>query len=941
MVGEPGIGKTRLLGEICSLATSLDVLVLRGIGEGRRSDLLYGALSEPFARLVAATADGADRSLAAIASDPDVGRLAALGHEQDLDDDRLGTHVVADLVRRVLRRLARSGPVLLALDDVQWADEGSLDVLSSLGRHLPSGGVVTVLGYRPLPGLGSFATIRPGRVEGPVIGTVARLELAALTEQQIAELLPGTPPARRRALYAACGGNPFYLQSVSSAVTDIPLAEPGAAPHRLPDAVRTALAAELDALDGLTRRVADTAAVLGGVLDVDLLAHVAGLELTVVLDALDVLSSRAICREVSAGRWQFRHPMLAQAAYDAQSTASRHRAHTAAAAELEQRSAPIAERARHLAASSRRGDEASARTIAEAADQLAGQAPGQAAQWYAIALDLAPLDDRAWVKRVRLARAQALTAVGEVDTARTILHDLLAAVPAADPLRVRAAALSARVAYLLGQHREAEAILQRELTAPVEREPASLAAVHVELATARLMSADFAAARDAAEQALLLAPSSEQATVAGAASAITLSAAVSGDIELALERLSGAAALVDGMSDAELAASLEVGVWLGWAEMFLEQVGEASRHLERCVRIARRGAHQHLLTHLLVGWGSVLKIRGDLTAATEAFDEARESAERVGSRELTTMATAMQCRAATWRGDVRAAQAYGAEAVALTADRSTWFSSVAQALLAQARLAGGDASGCVDAILRAGGGPDMQKFDPASRCDWWEVAVTAALLDGDTPTARDLSARSSRCADELPLRGPSGCAALAEARILLADGLFADAAERAAAAQEHFAAVGHRLEAARASYLEGVARGESGERSGALELLTAAEATFASCRAARLRAEARGALRRLGRRVAAVEHGDEAGGAGRADSDSPLDRLSARERQVALLVAEGMTNRQVAGKLVVSEKTVESHLSHIFVKLGVTSRAALATAIAHVEPAADARQPAR
>jgi DNA-binding NarL/FixJ family response regulator len=62
----------------------------------------------------------------------------------------------------------------------------------------------------------------------------------------------------------------------------------------------------------------------------------------------------------------------------------------------------------------------------------------------------------------------------------------------------------------------------------------------------------------------------------------------------------------------------------------------------------------------------------------------------------------------------------------------------------------------------------------------------------------------------------------------------------------------------------------------------------------------------------------------------PLGGLSARERQVATLVAAGMTNRQIASDLVVSEKTVESHLSHIFVKLDVSSRAAVASAVAHV-----------
>jgi DNA-binding CsgD family transcriptional regulator len=297
------------------------------------------------------------------------------------------------------------------------------------------------------------------------------------------------------------------------------------------------------------------------------------------------------------------------------------------------------------------------------------------------------------------------------------------------------------------------------------------------------------------------------------------------------------------------------------------------------------------------------------------------------------MAVAMQCRAATWRGDVRAAERLGAAAVALTEERANWFASVAAALLAQARLAAGEPAGCAEAIVKAGGGPDLPGFDPTSRCDWWEVAITGAVLEGDLATASDLAARSRECAASLPLRGPWGFALIAEARILLSRGFPAEAAERAAQARDHFEAIGQRLEAARATYLEGLARGDTGNRGDALELLGRAESVFADCRALRLRAEARVALRRFGRRMAAVTDGS----ATTRDGEGALAALSARERQVADLVARGQTNRQIAAALVMSEKTVESHLGHIFVKLGVTSRASVAAAVAQAADTDSAR----
>jgi DNA-binding NarL/FixJ family response regulator len=58
-----------------------------------------------------------------------------------------------------------------------------------------------------------------------------------------------------------------------------------------------------------------------------------------------------------------------------------------------------------------------------------------------------------------------------------------------------------------------------------------------------------------------------------------------------------------------------------------------------------------------------------------------------------------------------------------------------------------------------------------------------------------------------------------------------------------------------------------------------------------------------------------------------LDRLSGRQREIAELVALGRTNREIAAELFLSQKTVEGHLSTVFGKLGVTSRAAVAAAI--------------
>ena len=230
------------------------------------------------------------------AADPDLVRLAGLVEGDGGLADDISARAASDAVRRVLTQLARRRPVLLALDDVQWADEGTMDVLTSLMRRPPRGGVVVVLCYRPLPSLHALSDARPGRIEGPVVGSLHRFELAALTEGR----WPSWSPTRRRPAGGRCSAPAGATRSSSRRSTPA-RATSSRTPRtatRLPVAVSNALATELDALDPAVRLVAETAAVVGGSVDPDLVAQVAGLSMNDVLDALDDLSERTICRQV-------------------------------------------------------------------------------------------------------------------------------------------------------------------------------------------------------------------------------------------------------------------------------------------------------------------------------------------------------------------------------------------------------------------------------------------------------------------------------------------------------------------------------------------------------------------------------------------------------------------------------------------------------------------
>jgi DNA-binding NarL/FixJ family response regulator len=138
-------------------------------------------------------------------------------------------------------------------------------------------------------------------------------------------------------------------------------------------------------------------------------------------------------------------------------------------------------------------------------------------------------------------------------------------------------------------------------------------------------------------------------------------------------------------------------------------------------------------------------------------------------------------------------------------------------------------------------------------------------------------------------------------------------------AADAFATTGHRLDAARARLLLGRALAAQDSQEESLAELERARAELEQCGAARHRDQAIRELRRLGRRIGSGGH--------RAKAATGLGSLSRRELEVATLVTERLTNRGIAERLVLSEKTVERHMSSIFRKLDVSTRVDVARAV--------------
>src|SRR4051794_332247 len=504
--GEPGTGKTRLLRELSTRARDRGHTVLRGCGTELERALPFGiwvdALDDYAATL------GRDR-LEELVGDrlDELGRVlpSASGGPPPpggLQDERFRAHRA---VRELLMNLAARRPVVVVLDDLQWGDDASLELLGYLLRHPPAARMMIALGFRvgQLPRTISLA-LKAAAARDAI---VTELRLAPLSRSDADHLIgPGLPARVRERIYAESGGNPFYLQELAlvsgSAPNEIPeVAERGGVPR----GVRVALAHEINSLTEVARRLAWGAAVVGDPVDFEVAAATADLAGEQALEALDELLAGDILRATGVSqRYGFRHPIVRHAVYEAATESWRLRAHARAAAALAERPNALAARAHHIERCARVGDEQSAEVLERAALASATRAPAVSARWLAAALRLLPEVPRNDGRRLGLliALASAQAATGRLEEALSTLKEAIERVPPSLPdLRVRLIAACAGCENPLGRHYAAHARLLCAFDALEEHDSATAAALQVELAADALYDSDFVAMRRWAQNA--------------------------------------------------------------------------------------------------------------------------------------------------------------------------------------------------------------------------------------------------------------------------------------------------------------------------------------------------------------------------------------------------------------------------------------------------------
>jgi len=898
VVGEPGIGKTALLDALDALAAERGRLVLRGVARA--------LVATPFALVVEALEGRLER---ARGLDEDEAReLEALSADAPapigLPSARYRLHrAVADL----LGQLAGEQPVVLALDDLQWADPASLELVAHLVRRPPSAPVLLAFSYRPGLAGEAEAALDAGRHQRGG----ERIELRPLEQVDSAALLPDSlGREERERIYRESGGNPLYLTEFARAGA---LAPARAGFDGAPRPIEVAVAQELRALSEDPRALARAAAALDDPFELDVATEAAGLDRADGLTALEELLDSGLVSESGApSRYRFRHPVVRRATYDATSAAARIEVHRRAAGALERRGAPAGALAPHLERSAPAGDESAATVLAEAGRAALARAPAAAAHWLRSSLRLLPRREREL--ELLPALAQALAATGRLEESRDTLRELLAWLePAPSPLRIRVAALAALVDHLLGNHREARALLLEARTElPDEGYAHDRAEVALELAYGCFFDAHWEEMGSWAREALA-AEHGDVALEAAGEAIRALAAYGLRDVETAREAATRATRLVDDLPDERLAARLEATCWLGWAEYCVGELERALGHVRRGMAVSEATGQEHLLAPMRIVAAMATLARGRAAEARRLAEEAHEGALLTGADLFACWALTLRSMAELQTGSARAAIALGREARAAGARSQSPWAAVAGCYLAEAQLEAGDPRGARELLLDVDEEPELPPF-----AFYWSHAYAlltrAALALGRPDEASGWAERAARLADELGVDAQLADARRAQAEVAL-EREAPDAAARALEAARFAARARLPVPEALARSLAAQALARGARRAEAVEELERARRTLADCEADRY-------AERIGAELRALD--------GRVADDDALGRimaLSRRERQVAELVAAGHTSRAIGAELELSAKTIENYLARIFKKLSVSSRAELATRV--------------
>jgi class 3 adenylate cyclase/DNA-binding CsgD family transcriptional regulator len=368
--GRPGIGKTRLLGEARAIAAEAGLTVLHARAAELEHEFAYGIVRQLFEPVLAtATSDervelysGAAELTSALFEEASV----TVPEEDATDVSFAMLHGLYWLAAN----LALRRPVLIAIDDLHWADTSSLRWLSHLQRRLEGLPLVVIAATRPPEQ--SIAEARVKEILADPAATIVRPALlsaesvAVIAREHFAR---DADPAFARACWRATGGNPLFVRALLDTIRNEGLEPIAANADRVaeigPEPVTRAVSLRLSRLPSEAVVLARSVAILGGRAELRHAAALAGFEHDLAAHAATTLA-RADLLELELPL-EFTHPVVRAAVYDDMSPAERIAAHRRAGRVLADAGAEPEQIAVHLEQSIPDGDPFVVDTLLEAA----------------------------------------------------------------------------------------------------------------------------------------------------------------------------------------------------------------------------------------------------------------------------------------------------------------------------------------------------------------------------------------------------------------------------------------------------------------------------------------------------------------------------------------------------------------------------------------------
>jgi DNA-binding CsgD family transcriptional regulator/tetratricopeptide (TPR) repeat protein len=896
--GEPGIGKSVLVRSVAGRAPEAGCHVFWGAGDelGQALPLL------PFLDAL---------KVRESATNPRRTTIVRLLRGEAAADR--GTDVSAALAEQLIALVAEEcavRPVVLVLDDLQWADQASVALWGRLARSVAQLPLLLVGTMRPVPLREDLLALRR------VVGDAGRLQLAGLTEAAsgdlVAALAGGKPGGDLLELAAGAAGNPLYLTELVAAlvrssrltVTEVGAAE--LASGSAPESLSAAIADRLGFVAGPVRDVLRAAALLGVDFAVPDLAVVLRRSVADLIPAVDEACAAGVLAESGTGLG-FRHPLIRAALYDEMPGPVRAAWHREAGRALAGAGAPPDRVARQLLRvvggpgdSAKPMDEWMVDWLVRSADHLVSQAPGVAAELLtrSVGGSLADGARHGWLAS-RL--ADALFRIGDRTGAEQVVHRSLERATEPDVLVDLHWTLAQCRGYA-GNSAESLATLDRALASPC------LSARHrarLLMMTARMHAnlGEFDNANRVASNALAAATeAADNWAMSWALCVMATTDATRGQMTDALRLYDRALTVTQAdpaLTDLRLLLQMNKALTLGNIDQHEEAlaVAEEARHLADQVGTAIRLAQAH---------GALAQLLFDTGRWDDALAEAAVVPEDLKEPGLACCELGIAAVISFHRGETGAARRHlgasvphamrlgqrhiGPLALARSLDRER-DDALPEALAALTGAFGGDTE-------------ELEEIE-----DLLADAVRLAAAIGDLTTAKSLSMRAAALAagSQIPHR---------QANALYCRGLLDHDASALLAAAQCYEQAGRPL--LRAKALDAAA-GEfiaADDREQARTAFTDAVEVYTSLGAAADVARLRAAFRAHGiRRGPRDKH---------RRARSGWDSLTSTEVKIASFVEEGLSNPDIAARLMLSRRTVATHVSHILKKLDVHSRTDIA-----------------